>query len=162
MNRNDRNPIESPSAAPIDVNSSQPQPPDGHEIVRRSDYFGAEPLDDPVYETIAQFFAALRQFRQFKSVGALAEHFGLSRISIYRRLEDVDVILRIKWLVRKSMLSGDFIACLEWRGIMEAQVKAALNGDIRAAVFCQQRAWRQEPSILGEVTTEPQSGERTR
>jgi len=153
MSRNDRNSIESHSAAPIEVNSSQPQPPDGHERVRRTDYFGAEPLDDPAYETIAQFFAAPRQFRQFKSVGALAEHFGLSRMTIYRRLEDVDVMLRIKWLVRKSMLSGDLIACLEWHGIVEAQVRAALAGDLRAAMFCEGRAWRQS-SNFGVMTTE--------
>jgi hypothetical protein len=153
MSRNDRNSIESHSAAPIEVNSSQPQPPDGHERVRRTDYFGAEPLDDPAYETIAQFFAAPRQFRQFKSVGALAEHFGLSRMTIYRRLEDVDVILRIKWLVRKSMLSGDLIACLEWHGIVEAQVRAALAGDLRAAMFCEGRAWRQ--SSIGDTSPEP-------
>ena len=153
MSRNDRNSIESHSAAPIELNSSQPQPPDGHERVRRTDYFGAEPLDDPAYETIAQFFAAPRQFRQFKSVGALAEHFGLSRMTIYRRLEDVDVILRIKWLVRKSMLSGDLIACLEWHGIVEAQVRAALAGDLRAAMFCEGRAWRQS-SNFGVMTTE--------
>jgi hypothetical protein len=153
MSRNDRNSIESHSAAPIEVNSSQPQPPDGHERVRRTDYFGAEPLDDPAYETIAQFFAAPRQSRQFKSVGALAEHFGLSRMTIYRRLEDVDVMLRIKWLVRKSMLSGDLIACLEWHGIVEAQVRAALAGDLRAAMFCEGRAWRQS-SNFGVMTTE--------
>ena|ERR1700719_1160698 len=153
MSCNDRNSIESHSAAPIEVNSSQPQPPDGHERVRRTDYFGAEPLDDPAYETIAQFFAAPRQFRQFKSVGALAERFGLSRMTIYRRLEDVDVMLRIKWLVRKSMLSGDLIACLEWHGIVEAQVRAALAGDLRAAMFCEGRAWRQS-SNFGVMTTE--------
>jgi hypothetical protein len=152
MNRNDRNSIESPSAAPIEVNSSQPQPPDGHERVRRTDYLGAEPLDDPAYETIAQFFAAPRQFRQFKSVGALAEHLGLSRMTIYRRLEDDDVMLRIRWLVIKSMLSGDLIACREWYAIVEAQVRAALAGDLRAARFCEGRAWRQ--SIPDGVTTE--------
>jgi HNH endonuclease len=36
MNRNDRKSIESPYAATIEVNSSQPQPPDGNEIVRRT------------------------------------------------------------------------------------------------------------------------------
>ena len=157
MNRNDRNSIESPSAAPIEVNSSQPQPPDGQEIVRRTDYFGAEPLDDPAYETIAQFFAAPRQFRQFNSVNALAENLGVSRMTIYRWAENVDVVRRIEGLLRKSMRAGDLIACQEWRGIVEAQVNAALAGDTRAATFCLNRAWR-ESSILGVMTIEPAIG----
>ena len=156
MNRNDRNSIESPSAAPIEVNSSQPQPPDGHEIVRRTDYFGAEPLDDPAYETIAQFFAAPRQFRQFASVSALAEDLRISRMTAYRRARDFDVVLRIKWLLAKSMFFGDLIACREWPGIVEVQVKAALAGDIRAAIFCQNRAWHQ--SSIGDTTPEPAIG----
>ncbi len=62
-------------------------------------------------------------------------------------------MLRINWLVRKSMLSGDLIACLEWHGIVEAQVRAALAGDLRAAMFCEGRAWRQS-SNFGVMTTE--------
>ena len=132
--------------------------PNGHEVVRREDYDGSEPLDDPAYEAIARFFAAPRQFRQFPSVSALAEHFGASRMSVYRWAEDVDVVQRIKWLLRKSMRSGDLIACREWPSIVEAQITAALGGDTRAAAFCLNRAWRQETSILGEVTTEPAIG----
>jgi hypothetical protein len=131
---------------------------DGDEIARRTDYDGTEPLDDPAFEAIAQFFAAPRQFRRFRSVNDLAKNVGACRMTIYRRLENVDVMLRIKWLVRKSMLSGDFTACLEWHGIMEAQVRAALAGDLRAAMFCQNRAWRQQTSIFGEVTIEPAIG----
>ena len=130
----------------------------GHEIVRREDYDGSEPLDDPADEAVAKFFAAPRQFRQFPSVCALAEHLGVSRMTVYRRAEDVDVVQRIEWLLRKSMRSGDLIVCREWPSIVEAQVTAALAGDTRAAAFCLNRAWRQETSILGEVTTEPAIG----
>jgi len=158
MSRNDRNSIESHSAAPIEVNSSQPQPPDGHERVRRTDYFGAEPLDDPADETIARFFAAPREFRQFASVTALAEHLRISRMTVYRRAQDLDVVKRIKWLVRRGMALGDLLVCREWPGIVQAQVTAALGGDIRAALFCQQRAWRQQTSDFAEVTTEPAIG----
>jgi hypothetical protein len=91
-------------------------------------------------------------------VNDLAENVGVCRMTIYRRLEDVDVMRRIKWLVRKSMLSGDFIACLEWHGIMEAQVRAALAGDLRAAMFCENRAWRQGLDCFGVKTIEPAVG----
>jgi hypothetical protein len=56
------------------------------------------------------------------------------------------------------MRSGDLIACREWPGIVGAQVNAALAGDTRAAAFCLNRAWRQQTSILGEVTIEPAIG----
>jgi hypothetical protein len=131
---------------------------DGDEIVRRTAYDGTKPLDDPADEAVALFFAAPRQFRQFKSAAALAEHLRISRTTIYRRVEDVDVARRMEWLLRKSMRSGDLIACREWPGIVGAQVNAALAGDTRAAAFCLNRAWRQQTSILGEVTTEPAIG----
>jgi hypothetical protein len=129
--------------------------PDGREMLRRTDYDGTEPLDDPAYKAIAKFFAAPRQFRQFSSVSALAEHFGVSRMTIYRRAQNNDVVQRIKWLLRKSMLSGDVIACQEWPGIVQAQVTAALAGNLRTAMFCQNRAWRQGLDCLGGETIEP-------
>jgi hypothetical protein len=79
-------------------------------------------------------------------------------MTVYRKAEDVDVVRRIEWLLRKSMRSGDLIVCREWPSIVEAQVTAALAGDTRAAAFCLNRAWRQQTSILGEVTTEPAIG----
>jgi hypothetical protein len=123
-----------------------------------SDYDGSEPLDDPAHEAIAQFFAFPVQFRKFKSVSALAENLGVSRMTVYRRAENIDVVQRIKWLLGKSMLFGDLIACREWPGIVKAQVQAALAGDTRAAMFCQNRAWRQSGSILGGVVLEPAIG----
>ena len=128
--------IESPSAA------------------REGEYDGTEPLDDLADEAIAQFFAAPQEFRQFKSVSALADHFGLSRMTIYRRREDVNVVERIKWLLERSMLFGDIIACREWPGIVQAQVKAALAGNTGAAIFCLKRAWRQT-LIAGTTISTP-------
>jgi hypothetical protein len=34
---------------------------------------------------------------------------------------------------------GDSIVCREWPSIIAAQVKAAISGDLRAAMFCQNR-----------------------
>jgi hypothetical protein len=129
--------------------------PEGHEVVRRKDYDGTEPIEDPAYEAIAKFFAAPCQFRQFESVTALAVHLGISRMTVYRRARNDDVVLRIRWLLRKSMQGADLIACQEWPGIVRAQVTAALAGDLRAAMFCQNRAWRQSSDCFGVETIEP-------
>jgi AcrR family transcriptional regulator len=106
---------------------------------------GTEPLDNPADEAIAHFFAAPQQFRQFKTVSALAEHLGLSRMTVYRRAKESDVVLRIESLVRQNMRVADLIVCRAWPGIVEAQVSQALAGNIRAAKFCQERAWRPSP-----------------
>jgi len=111
-----------------------------------------KPTPDPAHEAVALFFASPRQFRKFKSVSALAEQFGVSRVTIYRWAADVDVVQRIKWLVDSSMFFGDLIACREWAGIVKAQVEAALAGDTRAAMFCQSRAWRQISTLDGKAT----------
>jgi hypothetical protein len=132
--------------------------PNGHEVVRQTDYDGTDPLDDPADEVIAKFFAAPSQFREFESVSALAEHLRISRMTAYRRAKNDDVIQRIKWLLRKSMQGGDLTACREWPGIVQAQVKAALAGDLRAAMFCQNRAWHQSLDLFGVETIEPAVG----
>jgi hypothetical protein len=110
------------------------------------------------YERIARFFAAPSQFREFESVIALAEQLGVSRMTVYRRAQDDDVVLRIKWLLRKSMQGADLIACQEWPGIVRAQIKAALAGDLRAAIFCRSRAFRQSLDCFGVETNEPALG----
>ncbi len=133
---------------------SQEDRSDAPRISHGGDYDGSEPFDDPAYEAIAQFFATPQQFRRFKSVSALAERFGVSRMTIYRRAGNVDVVQRIKWLIERSMRFGDLIASREWAGIVQAQVDAALAGDTRAAMFCMNRAWRQ-CSLFDGVTVEP-------
>jgi len=157
MNHNEQTTsIESASATAIKANSPQSQA--ARSDAPDDDYDGTKALDDPAHEAVARFFAAPRQFRQFPSVAALAEHFGLSRMTVYRWAETVDVELRIRWLVTQSMLLGDLTACREWQGIVQAQVDAALDGDTRAAIFCLNRAWRQQRSLFGEMTTGPAIG----
>jgi hypothetical protein len=75
-------------------------------------------------------------------------------MTIYRRAERADVMQRTKWLLEKSMRLGDLIASREWPGIIQAQVDAALKGDVRAARFCEKRAWRQS-SNSGFMMAEP-------
>jgi hypothetical protein len=83
------------------------------------DYDGTKPLRHAALETVAQFFASPTQFRQFSSVFALAEHLGVSRMTIYRWSQNVDVVVRVQWLLSRSMRSGDLIAAREWRAIVE-------------------------------------------
>lgn len=137
---------ESISGAAVEANSSLPQEagpatPDGPPKKRRKKYNGNKPLDFPAHEAIAQFFAAPKQFRRFESCAALAKHFHVSRMTVYRWARDRDVVKRIEWLSLRNMVFGDFIACREWPAIVKAQIAAALAGDTRAAIFCQKRAW---------------------
>ena len=118
-----------------------PATPEGPRKRRKKNYDGSQPLDYPAHEAIAQFLATPKQFRQFKSTAVLAKHFNVSRMTIYRWAQDIDVVKRAEWLSRGNMVLGDFIACREWPSIVRAQVAAALAGDTRAAIFCQNRAW---------------------
>ena len=154
MNHNEQTTsIESASATAIKANSPQSQA--ARSDTPDDDYDGTKALNDPAHEAVARFFAAPRQFRQFPSVAAIAEHFGVSRMTVYRWAGAVDVVRRTRWLLERSMRFGDLIACREWAGIVEAQVNAALGGDTRAAMFCLNRAWRQQSSTFGEITVEP-------
>ncbi len=143
---------ESISGAAAEANNPRPQEtcsatPDGPRKKRRKNYNGSQPLDYPGDEAVAQFLAAPKQCRQFKSVAALAKHFDVSRTTIYRWAQDRDVVKRTEWLAMRNMGFGDFIACREWPGIVKAQVAAALAGDTRAAIFCQNRAWPEDLSF---------------
>lgn len=159
---------ESISGAAVEANSSLPQEaglptPDGPPKKRRKKYDGNKPLDFPGHQAIAQFFAAPKQFRRFESCAALAKHFHVSRMTVYRWARDRDVVRRIEWLSLRNIVFGDFIACREWPAIVKAQVAAALAGDTRAAIFCQNRAWPEdwdsstmslEASIEGAINLE--------
>jgi hypothetical protein len=145
---------ESISRSVIEANSPRPQEthsatPDGPPKKRRNKYDGSRPLDFPGDEAVAQFFAAPKQCRQFKSVSALAEHFDVTRPTIYRWAHDRDLLKRTEWLAMRNRGFGDFIACREWPGIVKAQVAAALAGDTRAAFFSQNRVWPDDSMFRG-------------
>jgi hypothetical protein len=140
--------VEANDALPQEARSATP---DVSRIKRRENFDGSQPLDYPGHEAVAQFLAAPKQFRRFKSVTALAKHFDVSRMTVYRWAQDLDVARRVDWLSSRNRVLGDFLPRREWAGIVQAQVAAALAGDIRAAIFCLNRAWP-EPSIFGTAS----------
>jgi len=100
-----------------------------------------KPLDSPVDEAIAQYITTPKSIREFKSLTDLAKHFGISRMTVYRRTKDLIVLERAEWLLTHHRLAGDLIPRLHWERIMAGQVKAAAAGDTKAAQFCKERAW---------------------
>jgi hypothetical protein len=99
-------------------------------------------------EAIAEYLATPKSIRQFKSFGELADHFNISRMTVYRHSKDLMVLRRTEWLVRHYKLSGDLVARRNWDRIVAGQVKAAIAGNTKAAQFCKERAWPEE-SLLG-------------
>jgi len=120
---------------------NRPASPDGPPTKSRRNYDGSRPLKYPGYEAVAQYMAAPKQLRRFKSVTTLAKQFDVSRMTMYRWAQHPDVVRRTEWLSIQNMVLGDLIACREWPAIVRAQVTAALAGDTRAAIFCENRAW---------------------
>jgi hypothetical protein len=108
-----------------------------------------KPLDSPQDEAIAQYISTPKSIREFKSLTDLAKHFGISRMTVYRRTKDLFVLQRAAWLLMHFKLAGDLIPRLNWERIMTGQVKAAAAGDTKAAQFCKERAWP-EFDILGD------------
>ena len=100
-----------------------------------------KPLNSPEDEAIAQYLSTPKSIREFKSFSELARHFNISRMTAYRRSKDRSILLRVQWLLLSHQLAGDQIARLNWGRIVAGQVKAAVAGDTKAAIFCQERAW---------------------
>ena len=129
-----------------------PQDPSGK---RRRKFNRKKALDPPEDEAIAQFLATPKSIREFKSLTDLAKHLNISRMTLYRRTKDPIILQRAEWLVTHHMLAGDLIARLHWERIMAGQVKAAVAGDTKAAQFCRERAWPEDPPLIdpfGRVT----------
>lgn len=114
-----------------------------------------KPLSAPEEEALAQYLATPKSIREFKSYTELAQHFNLSRMTVYRRTKDLRVLQRAEWLLQHHRLAGDLIARLHWERIVAGQVKAAVAGDAKAAQFCKERAWPEElplADLLNRVT----------
>jgi hypothetical protein len=139
--------IESGPTEPVQTNGSVPQttvnPPDLPRKRKRKPN-KTKPLDSPEDEAIAQYLATPKSSREFKSITDLAKHFNISRVTVYRRTKDLDVLQRAEWLLMHHRLAGDLIARLHWKRIVAGQVKAAAAGDTKAAQFCKEVAWPEE------------------
>jgi DeoR/GlpR family transcriptional regulator of sugar metabolism len=109
-----------------------------------------KPLDAPEDEAIAQYLATPKSIRQFKSFSELAEHFNISRMTVYRRSKDLRVLKRVESLIRLYKLAGDLVARRNWPRIVAGQVKAAVSGNTKAAQFCKEQAWPEEDPARGD------------
>jgi hypothetical protein len=107
-----------------------------------------KPLNSPEDEAIAEYLSTPKSIRQFKSFIELAEHFNISRMTVYRRSKDLRVLKRAEWLLSPHKLAGDLAVHRNWARIVAGQVKAALAGDTRAAKFCKECAWPEDKSSL--------------
>jgi hypothetical protein len=120
---------------------------DRFERKRKRNYDGSKPLGWPELEAVAQFLATPKPIREFKTFVDLAKHFNVSRMTIYRWSRHVDVLTRAEYLLAQNQLKGDLVARLYWDRIVMGQVRAAINGDTRAAKFCENRAWPESPLV---------------
>jgi len=117
---------------------------DGPRQKRRERHDGREPLNYAGHEAVAQFLAAPKSDREFKSLTALANHFKVTRMTIHRWKQDIDVMQRAYWLSKRNQMAGDLVARREYPEIMERAVQLAKAGDVQAMKFCESRAWPEE------------------
>ena len=125
---------------PSSESQTTPNPPDPPRM-RKREFDRTSPLDLPEDEAIAQYLATPKSIREFKSFSELAKHFNISRMTVYRRSKDSNILQRVEWLLTQHKLAGDLIARLNWGRIVAGQVKAAVSGDTKAAQFCKDCAW---------------------
>src|SRR6202521_5293005 len=121
--------------------------PDGPRKKRCEKHDGSEALEHPGREALAQFLAAPRLLREFKSYSRLADCFHVSRMTIYRWTLEVEVMQRANVLSMRNEIAGDLEARRAWTEIMQKQVANAKGGDLDAARFCESRAWRPNPRV---------------
>jgi hypothetical protein len=121
--------------------------PDGPRQNRQSVYDGREPLKYSGHEATAQFLATPETQREFDSVSALAKHFNVSRTTVYRWIQDIDVIQRANSLSMRNQMAGDLLARRDWPLIMGKAVQMARNGDVHAMKFCATRAWAEDQLV---------------
>lgn len=132
----------------INEAGSESQTTPNPEHPRKCRFNKKKPLASPADEAIANYLATPKSIRQFKSFSQLAEHFNISRMTVYRRSKDLKILQRVEWLLTDHKLAGDLVARRNWPQIVAGQVKAAIAGDTKAAQFCKERAWPEE-SLYG-------------
>ena len=118
--------------------------PSGPRQKRRDRYDGREPLEYPGHEAVAQYLAAPKSLREFKSDSHLAKYFRVSRMTVCRWKHDPDVIKRAHFLSEINQMVGDLLARQEWPRIMQTAVQKALEGDLQSIRFCESRAYPKE------------------
>jgi hypothetical protein len=124
-----------------------PGAPSGRRQKRRDRYDGREPLPYAGHESVAQFLAAPASLRKFKSLTALAAHFEVTRMTVHRWKQDIDVMQRAYWLSMRNKIAGDLLARQASLRIMKKVIEMAVNGHFRAIEFVWSRAYGEELGI---------------
>lgn len=118
--------------------------PDGPRPEGSENYNGHTPIEWPGLEAVAQYLAAPKPLREFKSDNDLAKHFHVTRMTIYRWKHHPDVVKRVYWIASNYRLVGDLMVRINWPQITQKVYEEAMDGNIAAAKFCEEIAWRQE------------------
>jgi hypothetical protein len=139
--QNHQDSVEAPAARSEKIRYGAP---DGPRPEGSENYDGHTPIQSPGLEAVAQYLAAPKSLRAFKSDNDLAEHFQVTRQTIHRWKHHPDVIKRVHWLSSCHRLAGDSLARISWPQIMKKVVDEAMKGHMPAIRFCEEIAWRQE------------------
>ncbi|ERR1700722_709430 len=118
--------------------------PSGPRKKLQANYDGREPLEFPGHEAAALFLAFPEALREFKSIAALARHFNITRVTVYRWLRDFDVMKRADYLSLQNKIAGNLIARREYVPIMERAAEMAKGGNIKAMEFCADRGFPED------------------
>jgi hypothetical protein len=100
-----------------------------------------EPLEYAGHEALAQFLAYPEPMKVFKSLTALAKHYGVTRMTVHRWRHSAGVLQRAEWLSKGNRLAGVLAARSNWERVVQAQVTKAITGDTQAARFLNEIAW---------------------
>jgi hypothetical protein len=111
---------------------------------RRQYYDGREPLEFPGHEETASFLAFPKTWREYKSVAALARHFNVTRVTVYRWMQDINVLKRADSISMQNKIAGNLVARREYISIFERAVEMAKEGNIKAMEFCADRAFPED------------------
>jgi hypothetical protein len=131
---------------------AKPGRPRGSEA-KPKPYDGSSALPHAGHEEVGRFLATPKARREHSSLKKLAtKKLNVSVSTIYLWASRADVLKRASWLTEHCRATGDLVARREWEAILEAQVKAALNGDTSAAKFCERRAWPEDGKGTAEVS----------
>lgn len=103
-----------------------------------------DPLEYPGHEAVAQFLAFPESQGEFKSFKAIAKHFKVTRMTVYRCSKDLDVLRRAEWLTLRNKTIAIVQVRREYPKIMEKAVEIAKRGNVQAMKFCQEQAWPEE------------------
>lgn len=108
----------------------------------------AQPFSFPFDEAIAQYLSLPRPIREFQSFDDLAKHFGVSRMTVYRRSRNHIMLKRVCWLLESNRAAGMVFVRQNWIRIVRGQVHGAIRGDAKALQFCREEAmFFDEPTI---------------